>query len=100
VVGANQLLTGVLEAMHTLGVSVGRDVAIVSTDDVELTRFYQPPITCVVRDVYKAGQVAAELALEQLADDDAPARSVILPTWLVKRESTTGMTVSAAPASG
>lgn len=87
IVAANRLLVGVLEALQRSGVDVGRDVAIVSSDDVELTRVYQPPISVVVRDTYRMGEVAAELLLERIDDHDAPIRSVVLPTRFVERQS-------------
>lgn len=88
IVGGNQLLNGVLESVHDMDLRVGKDLALVSCDDVDLTRLYQPPISSVVRDVYKSGQIAAELAIEQLSGDHAPVRTVLLPTWFVPREST------------
>lgn len=87
VVGGNQLLAGVLDAIHSLERLVGRDIALVSCDDVDLTRLYRPAISSVVRDVYRAGQIAAELVLEQLAEPDAPVRSVLLPTSFLARGS-------------
>jgi LacI family transcriptional regulator len=91
IVGGNQLLNGVLEAIHDLDLRVGEDLALVSCDDVDLTRLYQPSISSVVRDVYKSGQIAAELAIEQLTEDDVPVRTVLLPTWFVARDSTAVM---------
>lgn len=84
--GSRQLV-GVLEALQELGVEVGRDIALISTDDVDLTRLYRPPISAVVRDTYRMGQIAAELVIERIEDVGAPIRSVTLPTMFVERGS-------------
>jgi LacI family transcriptional regulator len=84
--GSRQLV-GVLEALQELGVEVGRDIALISTDDVDLTRLYRPPISTVTRDTYRMGQIAAELVIERIEYPGAPIRSVTLPTMFVERAS-------------
>jgi LacI family transcriptional regulator len=86
-VGGNRLLTGVLEALHERGRIVGSDIAIVSCDDVDLTRFYRPPISVVARDTYQMGRVAAEMLLDRATDREGTVGSVLLPTWFIPRES-------------
>ena len=71
-------LTGrVLEALNESHIRAGKDIALVSCDDVDLTRLYQPPISVVKRDLYKMGQIACELLVERLENPDAPVRSVV-----------------------
>jgi LacI family transcriptional regulator len=87
IAGSNRLMTGVLEGIHLANLTVGRDLALVGCDDVDLARLYIPAISVVVRDQYRMGQVAGELLLERLANPDAPIRSVTLPTRFVARAS-------------
>jgi LacI family transcriptional regulator len=87
IAGGNRLLGGVLEAIHQAGRTVGRDLALISCDDVDLTRLYQPPISVVVRDMYNMGRVACDLLLERIADPQSPPKSVTLPTRLRVRAS-------------
>jgi LacI family transcriptional regulator len=87
IAASNRLLTGVLEAIHVAGRSVGRDLALVSCDDVDLARLYLPPISVVGRDTYQMGRVACELLIDRLANPDAPVRNVTLPTHFVVRAS-------------
>jgi LacI family transcriptional regulator len=68
-------------------VVVGRDLALVGCDDVDLARLYRPPISVVIRDQYRMGQVACELIIERLANPEAPIRTVTLPTQFVRRAS-------------
>jgi LacI family transcriptional regulator len=87
VAGGNRLLAGVLEAIHTLGLEVGRQLALVSCDDVDLTRLYRPAISVVVRDTYKMGQLAADYLIDQLINPQAPIQNALVPTRFVARAS-------------
>jgi LacI family transcriptional regulator len=87
IAASNRLLAGVLEGIHQTDYVVGRDLALVGCDDVDLARLYRPAISVVVRDQYKMGQVACELIIERLTNPDAPIRTVTLPTQFVARAS-------------
>ena len=87
IAGGNRLLAGVLEGIHQTDYIVGRDLALVGYDNVDLARLYRPPISVVVRDQYRMGQVACELLIERLTHPEAPIRSVTLPTEFVARAS-------------
>lgn len=88
IAGGNQLLTGVLRSLRRLGIEPGRDLALISCDDVPLSELQTPPITVIDRDIEELGRAGARLALERLANPDAPPRKMVLPTSLVLREST------------
>lgn len=88
IAGGNQLLTGVLRSLRRLGLGAGRDIALVSCDDVPLSELHDPPITVIDRDVLRIGETAARLALERIEDPARPPRRVVLPTSLVLRSST------------
>jgi LacI family transcriptional regulator len=87
IAAGNRLMAGVLEGIHQTDFVVGRNLALVGYDDVDLARLYRPPISVVIRDQYKMGQVACELIIERLANPDAPIRTVTLPTQFVARAS-------------
>ena len=88
IAGGNQLLNGVLRSLRRLGLGAGKDIALVSCDDVPLSELHDPPITVIDRDVSRIGEVAARLALERIEDPARPPRRVLLPTSLVLRDST------------
>lgn len=93
IAGGNLLLTGVLRALRRLNLTVGKDVALVSCDEVPLAELHTPPITVIERDAVRMGELAAELLLERLGTDGA-ARRILVPTSLVIRDSTRGMSLS------
>ncbi|MFV2062045.1 MAG: LacI family DNA-binding transcriptional regulator [Chloroflexota bacterium] len=86
VCGSNQLLVGCLQVFNERGVRVGRDVSLVTCDDVPASLVYQPPIAPISRDTVGLGRAAAELLLRRLRDD-AEAETVALPTVFTPRAS-------------
>ena len=88
IVGGNQLLTGVLRSLRRLGIGPGKDIALVSCDDVPLSELHNPPITVIDRDIAEIGRSAARLVLERLENPASPPRRVVLPTTLRLRDST------------
>lgn len=87
IAGGNLILTGVLQVLHEMGVVIGRDLALIGCDDTDLTRLHTPSITVVARDLERIGETAAGLLLHVMRHK--PAETVVLPTQLLVRESST-----------
>ena len=85
IVGGNVLLLGVLRALQGQGCVVGRDLALVGADDLDLTRLYSPPITVIDRDLTRRGEVAVQLLIETIRE--GRGRAITLPTALLVRAS-------------
>lgn len=86
VCGSNQVLVGCLEVMHARGIHVGRDVSVVTCDDIPASLLYQPPIASISRDTVGLGRAAAALLLRRLRDGGGP-ETVVLPTAYKPRAS-------------
>jgi LacI family transcriptional regulator len=86
IAGGNQLLIGCLRALRRAELQPGRDIAIITCDDVPLSELYHPPIASVSRDKAAIGRTAAELLLRRLKGDPEPA-TVVLPTTFIARAS-------------
>jgi len=86
VVAASDLIAiGALRALQESGLDVPRDVSVVGFDDIPAASHTNPPLTTVVQDTRRAGDLLVETLLRQIAGDTA-ANSVI-PTRLVVRKS-------------
>ena len=78
----------ILSALRQFGIQVPQDISIVGFDNNYITALVTPPLTTVSQPAYQMGEVAAQLLLEHLdGEEDRPARTVILPTKLIVRES-------------
>lgn len=91
IAGSNQILSGCLEMLLVRGLETGRDIALVTCDDISLARLYRPPIAAIVRDPVALGRATADLLLQRirLGADGQAARpeSVVLPTHFEPRAS-------------
>jgi len=64
---------------------VPQDVAVVGFDDIAMASFVNPPLSTVVQDTRKAGEVLVESLLNLIRGQ--PAESVVLPATLTLRRS-------------
>lgn len=88
IAGGNVILLGVLRALQAAGCAVGRDLALVGADDLDITQLYSPPITVIARDLAERGEAAVELLIETIRR--GVGRRVTLPTTLIVRRSSSG----------
>ncbi|MGE4365885.1 LacI family DNA-binding transcriptional regulator [Thermomonas sp.] len=79
---------GALHALKEAGLRVPQDVAVVGFDGTPMARFADPPLTTVVQDTSRAGELLVETLLKQVRDQ--PAHSVMLEPVLEVRASSGG----------
>jgi LacI family transcriptional regulator len=91
IAGGNQILVGCLRALHRRGIRVGRDVSVITCDEVPLAELFEPPIAAVIRDNIAMGRAAAGLLLERLRGSSEP-KQVVIPTTYVRRPSVQAIT--------
>ena len=78
----------VLNTLRRLGRRVPEDVLVAGYDDIELARYFHPPLTTVRQPIAAAGEALVDELLSQLAGERP--KSTVLPTTLQVRESTGG----------
>ena len=86
IAGGNQILVGCLRALARHRMAVGRDVSLVTCDEVPLTEFHEPPIAAIARDSAALGGTAAELLMRRISRSSEP-ETVVLPTIFIPRAS-------------
>lgn len=87
VTGGDGSLPGVIEAIEELGLAMGDDLSLVTSDPGDLGPVFRPPLAAITRDGALIGATAAELLLERLTDAHLGPRTVILPTVFEPRAS-------------
>lgn len=84
----NTIAMGVIDAVGRHGLRIPHDIALVSFDDLPDASHLFPFLTVASQPVYDLGVNAAQLLLSRLAaDEELPARQVVLPTRVVIRHS-------------
>ncbi len=76
---------GALHALKEAGLRVPEDVAVVGFDGTPMARFSNPPLTTVVQDTSRAGELLVDTLL--LLVRDQPAQSITLAPSLEIRQS-------------
>ncbi len=74
-------------AQEELGLEVPGDLTVVGADDIRLTTYVRPRLTTISQPIYEIGIRATRMLLEGLENKDLPARTEVMPTQLVLRES-------------
>lgn len=85
---ANDVIAlGALNAALGLGVAVPGQLSVVGFDDIAMASWEAFRLTTVRQDIRRMGAIATELLLARVAEPDRPARQVVLPARLVRRET-------------
>jgi LacI family transcriptional regulator len=82
------MAVGALEAISGRGLTCPDDISVIGYNDVPLSSHLSPPLTTIRLPSVDVGRAAARMALQLIADPDAPPEVVRLPATLVERRST------------
>lgn len=86
IVAASDLIAiGALRALQDAQLEVPRQVAVVGFDDIPAASLANPPLTTVMQDTRRAGELLVETLLRQIAGD--PVTNSVIPTRLMIRKS-------------
>lgn len=82
---------GAMTAIKESGLRIPNDVAIIGFDDIPLAAHMSPSLSTVRQPMRLQGQIAAEMLLRRIENDDAPREEKILTCELIIRESTVSL---------
>ncbi|WP_058306650.1 LacI family DNA-binding transcriptional regulator [Gracilibacillus massiliensis] len=83
---SDMMAFGALKAIKEEGIRVPEDIKIIGCDDIEATRYSNPPLATVKQDKEKMGKLAAYM-LHDLISDSAEPGSILVDPQLMIRES-------------
>lgn len=86
-VASDTMALGAIQAIHSAGLRVPEDIAVVGFDDLPPAEKANPPLTTVHQPIIQSGRIAVETLLDILDAGAEPPRHIILPTKLVIRAS-------------
>ncbi|HKC15304.1 MAG TPA: substrate-binding domain-containing protein, partial [Steroidobacteraceae bacterium] len=86
IVAASDLIAmGAMRALQERQIEVPAQVSVVGFDDIPAASLANPPLTTVMQDTRRAGEVLVDTLLRLISDEHA--EGVVLPTRLVIRKS-------------
>ncbi|MGE5613535.1 MAG: LacI family DNA-binding transcriptional regulator [Bacillota bacterium] len=92
VVTADVMAAGIMAGLRGYGVKVPDDISVVGFDDISLCRMVTPPLTTIHQDICLKGKLAVDFMLQKLEGIQPEKTEVILPAYLVERESVRTLT--------
>jgi LacI family transcriptional regulator len=81
---------GAIEATLQAGLRVPEDIAFIGCGNLRYAPYLRVPLSSIDHGISELGRVAGQLALDLSAQPEQAARSVLVPSTLVARESTMG----------
>jgi LacI family transcriptional regulator len=87
IVGNNLMTLGALEVVHSRGLRIPSDIALLCFDDMPWATSLRPPMTAISQPAEELGRTAAGLLIERLAHPSRPPRTVTLANQLNIRAS-------------
>jgi LacI family transcriptional regulator len=83
-----------MDAAREYGLRIPDDISIMGFDDIPQASLVFPKLTTVRQPLVEMGQVAVQLLMEQIEDQNRPAQQVALATQLIIRDSCGPVSVS------
>lgn len=81
------MAVGCAKAIKDNGLEIGKDIAVVGFDGMDISEFYNPTITTVIQPKLEMAKISVDLLLD-LMSNRTDNKHIILNTELVVREST------------
>jgi DNA-binding LacI/PurR family transcriptional regulator len=86
--GNNLITLGALETIHSQGLKIPGDIAIVGFDDMYWASSLNPPLTAVRQPAIEIGRRAGELLIQRISDTKRAPIQMLLNVELIERSST------------
>jgi LacI family transcriptional regulator len=83
----NDMALAVLTVAGNRGLTIGRELSLVTVDDSQWAAAMRPGITVIARPVERLGQLAVEHLLARIETPNTPREAIVLPTELLARDS-------------
>ena len=84
----DEMAFGAIDAIHSKGLHVPRDISVVGFDDIVTSSYIHPPLTTMRQPLAKLSACAVDELLAVIGGQAAEARRITFPLELVVRKST------------
>lgn len=83
----DKIAFGAIRALKEEGLRVPEDVSVVGFDDIEASRYFNPPLTTMRIDMSEIAEIAVKSIITCIEDDVRFSANYVIPVDLIERES-------------
>ncbi len=76
-----------LETLHSLGLHIPGDIAVVSFDDPDAYKISQPPVSAIAQPLQEIGRESVKVLLDMIHDRNAETKKIVLKAKFIPRKS-------------
>ena len=87
-VASDVVAMGAIQAIKQAGLRIPQDIAVAGFDDIQLARYFDPPLTTVSLPAFGLGWAAGERLIHVIQDEPLEQQELFLDSKLIIRNST------------
>ena len=76
-----------IETLHSLGLHIPDDIAVVSFDDPDAYKISQPPVSAIAQPLQEIGSESVKVLLDLMHDKNVETRKIVLKAKFIPRKS-------------
>ncbi|WP_042146603.1 LacI family DNA-binding transcriptional regulator [Paucisalibacillus sp. EB02] len=86
--GNDLMAIGCIKAIHSFGLSVPEDIAVIGFDGISLTNMIIPELSTIKQPIYEMGKEATNQIIKEIEGNHKESRDIEFDVTLIQREST------------
>ncbi|BCD98765.1 LacI family DNA-binding transcriptional regulator [Marinagarivorans cellulosilyticus] len=84
----DEMAIGALQSFRSAGLNPPKDFSIAGFDNIEFSKYTEPPLTTIAQPAEELGKTAFHVLLQLIEEQELPSNDIVLPYELIVREST------------
>lgn len=85
--GSDVMAIGGMKHLIRKGYSIPKDISILGYDNIDICSFVEPELTTIAQPIYKMGQEACKLLIDDIESKGKEKKTISLKSYLVERKT-------------
>ncbi|NME84089.1 LacI family DNA-binding transcriptional regulator [Clostridium sp. SM-530-WT-3G] len=83
----DKIAFGAIKAIKEAGLKVPEDISVIGFDDIEASKYFDPPLTSIKMELVEMADIAAKSIITSIEDDMKFSANYVIPVTLKERKS-------------